>query len=172
MQLRPLHMVLAKFPEDNKLYGHYTGDGLLPELTITTHYTQDNNHIWYMGGKIAESGIKINQEQQIIKAKALINKVFPWLNTQHWQWQTFMVDRAEPLQANNARPEQSYYANINNIIIGWPVKMALAPMLCDKISQYIKETQLTSKYQQINTAQLNLASPRIAQPIWDKLFTN
>ncbi len=171
MQLRPLHMVLAKFSDPNKLFGHYTGSGILPELTITTHHTKDNNYVWYLGGSVAESGINLDQQQQITKAKKLINKVFPWLNTNHWQWQSFMVNRAEPLQAKNSRPEHSYYASINNIIIGWPVKMALAPMLCDKISEYLKEIKFTSKYKQLNTGELNLTKPSIAQPIWDLLFS-
>lgn len=173
MQLRPLHMVMAKFPNaGNRLYGHYTGDGILPELTITTHHTHDNQYVWYMGGKIAETGVNRNQAEQISQTKALIKNIFPWLDTTSWQWQSFIVNRAEPLQADGSRPDHAYFQNINNAIISWPVKMALAPMLCNKLIDYLKSLNIQSKYSQLNITDYNLTTPQIAQPIWDELFTN
>jgi hypothetical protein len=170
MQLRPLHMVLAKFPEPHILYGHYIGASLLPELTITTHYTKDQQYIWYMGGKIAEDGINLSQEQQITKAQTEIKKIFPWLITKHWQWASFMVNRAEPLQANNKRPDHAFFTHTNNTIVGWPVKMALAPMLADKIINYLNQINFKPGYKKINIKDYNLQTANIAQPVWEELF--
>lgn len=170
MQLRPLHMVMAKFPEPNIIFGHFIGNSMLPILTITTHKTKDNNYVWYIGGKIAEEGIYLNQEQQITQAKIKIKKHFPWLNTDHWQWSSFMVDRAEPLELNNQRPDKAFFVSKNNAIVAWPVKMALAPALSDKIINFINKNNITNKFKPINILDYNLTSPDIATPIWDKLF--
>ncbi|MBP9721740.1 MAG: FAD-dependent oxidoreductase [Gammaproteobacteria bacterium] len=176
MQLRPLHMVLAKFPEPNILYGHYIGSSMLPELTVTTHYSHyshyshDNNTIWYLGGKIAETGINLTQDEQIKQAKSTISKIFPWLDISHWQWSSFFIDRAEPLQPDGSRPDQACFSACNNTIVAWPIKMALAPMLCDKIINYFEQNNITNIQEQINSKNYNLQAPLIAKPIWDELI--
>lgn len=172
MQKRPLHMVLAKFPEPNILYGHYVGAGMQPELTITTHYTKDGEYIWYMGGKIAETGIYLSKEQQILQAKVEIKNLFPWLNTDNWQWETTKISRAEPLQANNIRPDSAQIYSSKNAIVGWPSKLTMAPMLVDKVIKKINDSNITNKYNQINIADYNLNTAQISEPIWEELFAN
>ncbi len=171
-QLRPLHMVIAKFPEPHILYGHYIGDGILPELTITTHHCKDGQYIWYLGGKIAENGININQEAQIAQAKILIQHIFPWLSQEHWQWSSFFINRAEPLQTDNSKPDNACFAEHENALVAWPVKLALAPMLCDNIIKNLNTINFEHHYPQINIKDFNLTYPSIAKPIWEELFNN
>ena len=170
MQKRPLHMVLAKFPEPNVLYGHYVGAGMQPELTITTHYAKDGQYIWYIGGKIAETGIYLNKEQQILQAKVELKNLFPWLNMDSWQWETTKINRAEPLQANNIRPDTAQIYTSKNAMVGWPSKLTMAPMLVEKVVNKIKDNNITNKYNQIDIADYNLKTAKITQPIWEELF--
>lgn len=170
MQLRPLHMVLAKFPEPHVIYGHYVGQGMLPQLTITTHFAKDGQNIWYIGGKLAETGIYLNAEQQIVQAKVEINNIFPWLDTTEWEWATVKVNRAEALQTGNIRPDHAYFARANNAIVGWPTKLTMAPTLVNDIVKHLQATNFTSKYQRCDIHDYHLKSAEVAEPIWDTLF--
>lgn len=170
MQLRPLHMVLAKFPEPNILYGHYVGNGLLPQLTITTHYTKDNQYIWYIGGKLAETGIYLNSEQQILQAKVEIKNIFPWIDTSNWHWATTKVNRAEPLQAGNIRPDHAHFTCSKNAIVAWPTKLTMAPILANDIVKHLDKISFAPKYPQVNNYDYGLNCASIANPIWEELF--
>lgn len=172
MQSRPLHMVLAKFPEPNILFGHYIGKSMLPQLTVTTHYTQDGEYVWYIGGAIAETGIYLDRQQQIVQAKVEISNIFPWLDTEHWQWSSFLINRAEPIQHNNKRPDHACFSSCNNAIVAWPIKMTLAPMLADKIIDHFKTNNIISHYKQIDINNCNLKTAVIAKPVWEELFAH
>jgi glycine/D-amino acid oxidase-like deaminating enzyme len=170
MQLRPLHMVLAKFKEPHVLYGHYVGHGLLPQLTITTHYAKDGDHVWYIGGKLAETGIYLNADQQILQAKVEIKNIFPWLDTKDWEWTTLKVNRAEPLQAGNIRPDHSYCAFSKNAGVAWPIKLTMTPLLIDDIVKNLHKKSIYPKYPQLNNYDFNLSAAKIATPAWEELF--
>src|SRR3990167_609081 len=48
MQLRPLHMVIAKHHFSHPLYAHCLGLGTVPRLSITTHQAFDGKQVWYI----------------------------------------------------------------------------------------------------------------------------
>lgn len=168
MQLRPLHMVMAKFPEPNILYGHYVGNGILPQLTISTHFCKDGSYIWYIGGKIAETGLYLNSEQQTLQAKVEINNIFPWLDTRHWQWSSLKVTRAEPLQPHNTKPDEALIAHHNNAMVAWPTKLALTPLMVEEV---IKHLDLEATYSQCNIKDYSLATAPIAKPFFETTFS-
>lgn len=170
MQLRPLHMVLAKFPEPNILYGHYVGNGILPQLTVTTHKNHDGEYIWYIGGKIAETGIYLSQEQQIIQAKVEINNIFPWLDTSQWQWVTTLVNRAEPLQANNIKPDHALVSHNKNAIVAWPTKLTITPIMVDNTITLLNKNNITPQFKQIDIKDFNLTTAEVVTPFWEELF--
>lgn len=170
MQLRPLHMVLAKFPEPNILYGHYVGNGILPQLTITTHKSHDGEYIWYIGGKIAETGIYLNSKQQIVQAKVEINNVFPWLDTSHWQWATTTANRAEPLQTNNIRPDTALVTSNKNATVAWPTKLAMTPIMVDNTVHSLLTNNIKPQFKQTDINDYNLQSATIVEPFWEELF--
>lgn len=55
MQIRPLHMVMAKGPNLKPLYAHCLGGGPKPRVTVTTHPAADGQWVWYLGGDLAEA---------------------------------------------------------------------------------------------------------------------
>lgn len=169
MQRRPLHMVMVKTPFDYPLYAHCMGLGPRPRITITTHHTQDGASIWYLGGQIAEDGVYRDSASQIITARDELRALFPWLDFNNAQFETFMVDRAEPLQKNGLKPTSSFVSTVDNMLIAWPTKLALAPKLADDVMQQLKQKALSPQY--FDTRELRAwPMPPLAQPIWEDVF--
>lgn len=138
MQKRPLQMILAKGNSLPSLYAHCIGTNAKPLLTITTHPQEDGSKIWYIGGNIAEEGIKKSPQELIATSKLSLKNLIPWINTDNLQWATHYVNRAEPLQNNLSRPDAAYVHQWKNLITAWPTKLALTPNLADKIIKEIE----------------------------------
>jgi glycerol-3-phosphate dehydrogenase len=169
MQRRPLHMVLVKTPFNCPLYAHCLGIGTRPRLTITTHHMQDGSTIWYLGGQLAEDGVGRDAQAQSKAALEELSALFPWLDFSTAEVATFMIDRAEPLQKGGLKPESSYIKTIENMMIAWPTKLALAPKLTSDIIQLLEKTNLTP--QLFDTRELrSWPMPPIAKPVWEEAF--
>lgn len=169
MQRRPLHMVLVKMPRKHSLYAHCLGFGSRPRITITTHYTQEGEAIWYLGGALAEDGIKRERAEQIQAAQAELQTLFPWIDFSTAEFATFMIDRAEPLQKNGLKPEKAMMFTVENMVIGWPTKLALAPQLATDIMQHLQQLQITP--QPVDARELRAwPMPPVAAPVWEDLF--
>lgn len=137
-QLRPLNQVVVHgdLPE---LYAHAVSlrNGDKPRLTITSHKTSDSGLAWYLGGQLAETGVERSDETQIAKAKKELCDIFPWLDFSNCTFTTFRVDRAEPAQEDQQRPDAPYARRFSNTLVCWPTKLTLAPMLGDMVLQEI-----------------------------------
>lgn len=170
MQVRPLQMVYAKLESNYPLFGHCIDNGMNPRITITSHLAKDGKTVWYMGGQIAEDGAKRTQKEQIAFAQQELHALFPWLEKQSIEWGSFMINRAEPKQTDGKRPENAFLKAIGNVIIAWPTKLALTPVLIDDIIQNMK---LQNILPNANTStkklsiSLPLEKPRIALQAWD-----
>ena len=169
MQLRPLHMVMVKTPFDYPLYAHCLGLGPRPRMTITTHHLQDGSCIWYLGGLIAEDGVKRDTAAQIKAAREELQALFPWLDFTGSEFATFLIDRAEPLQKSGLKPDSSFSKVIRNITIAWPTKLALAPKLAADIIEQFKTIHLTSRGMDIRELRA-WPMPLVAQPVWEEVF--
>lgn len=169
MQRRPLHMVLAKLSFDYPLYAHCLGLGSRPRMTITTHHTHDGHTIWYLGGALAEEGVSKDSTTQIIAARAELRSLFPWLDFSQVEFSTFMIDRAEPLQKNHLKPESTYCKCFENIVIGWPTKLALAPKLADDIIKHFEDINLGPQLFDVRELRA-WPMPPLARPIWEDAF--
>jgi hypothetical protein len=170
MQLRPLQMVMVKSRNLPPLYGHCLGLGVTPRLTITTHIAKDHTPVWYLGGKIAEDGVKKTSKQLIDFAKQELATLFPKLDLTTAEYATFFVDRAEAAQANGSKPNSTTIFNSNNHITAWPTKLAFAPLLAQQILNTLKESNITPKFEEQSLSTHNLPTPAIALPIWDQLL--
>jgi glycerol-3-phosphate dehydrogenase len=169
MQRRPLHMVLVKTPFDYPLYAHCLGFGPRPRVTITTHYAQDGSTIWYLGGQLAEEGVKRDSQMQIKATRDELRALFPWLDFSAAEFTSFMIDRAEPLQKAGLMPDSAYTKVIENMIIAWPTKLALAPRLSDDIMQHLQQSQVIPHL--LDTRELrSWPMPPLARPIWEDAF--
>lgn len=169
MQRRPLHMVLVKTPFDYPLYAHCLGLGSRPRLTITTHRTEEGSAIWYLGGLLSEEGVGRDSSSQIKAARSELHALFPWLDFSGAEFATFTIDRAEALQKGQLKPESSYAKMIENIIVAWPTKLALAPKLSRDIIQHVKKIELVPHL--FDARELRAwPIPPLASPIWEDAF--
>ncbi|MDA8561943.1 FAD-dependent oxidoreductase [Gammaproteobacteria bacterium] len=169
MQKRPLHMVIVKHDHDIPIYAHCLGLSNLPRLTITSHKTNDNKWVWYLGGQIAEEGIKLNQKQQINVAKKELQDLFSWIDFSKAEYASFFVDRAEHLQSNGKKPDSCSILECDNIITAWPTKLVLAPKLANDILKKIKDSNIKPQKNNLNSLK-HLEKPKIVTPIWDQLL--
>lgn len=142
MQLRPLKMVMLRGDLPEKIYAHCLEANVNPRVTITSHEDAQGDIVWYMGGQLAEEGIKRSDSEQIEVAKEELAAVLPWLDLSKVQWACLDINRAEPEMEKGKRPDTSFIAEQKNIITAWPTKLALAPKLAGDIIERIKTSNI------------------------------
>lgn len=141
MQVRPLHMVMVrgKLPE---LFGHCLGASSLPRLTVTTWNTPETGgageRVWYVGGQVAEQGVGRDEESQAEAAKRELRACLPWCEeVKGARWASVRVDRAEGLTSGGQRPDLPVVVGGERVTVGWPSKLALAPLLADRVIEHL-----------------------------------
>lgn len=137
MQRRPLHQVVVRAPGLPPLHAHcLTGIRRAePRLTITSH-PDGHNWLWYLGGQIATDGVRQTRDELIDTARRELAACFPWRSWRDADIDTLMIDRAEPMQPDGARPDQAFAVATGPAgvcIVGWPVKLTLTPDLADRV---------------------------------------
>lgn len=167
-QLRPLHMVLAKGPALKPLYAHCLGGGPKPRVTVTTHPAADGQWVWYLGGDLAEAeGVARDEADQIKAAQKEMADLLPWVDQAATQWATLRVERAEPAQSGLVRPDNAFLAEQEQLLVGWPTKLALAPDFADRVLAALKRDGIQpGQY----AALPELPRPAVATPVWDTLL--
>jgi glycine/D-amino acid oxidase-like deaminating enzyme len=167
-QLRPLHMVMVKSPGLRPLFAHCLGGGPKPRVTITSHPAPDGELVWYLGGDLAEAdGVARDEAAQIAAARRELASLLPWIDLTDAQWRTLRIDRAEPAQSGLVRPDNAYLQVQDNLMIGWPTKLALAPDLADRVIAALRTTGV----QAARTPQSGEhASPPLGLAPWQEAF--
>ncbi len=169
IQLRPLHMVIVKHKLPYEIYAHCLGLAATPRVTITTHRTFDGNYAWYIGGQIAEEGVKRDAVEQIEAARRELQELFPWLDFTDAAFATFMVNRAEASQPGGKRPDSCFMTEIENNMIIWPTKLAFAPLLAEQIIECLE--QQDAKSGKVDIREMRAwPMPGFARPMWDSLL--
>lgn len=170
MQRRPLQMVMVRHHHPHPIYAHCLGTSPLPRMTITSHPDDDNGWVWYLGGGIAEDGVKLSAEQLIATAKKELAQLFPWVDFSGAQWATLHVNRAEPKQSRMLRPDAAFCQPIENGIVTWPTKLALAPNLADEVVSLLKRDGIkpstSTDYSELTAMQ----QPEVCPNFWQGLF--
>jgi glycine/D-amino acid oxidase-like deaminating enzyme len=140
MQRRPLQMVMLRGKVlPSGVYAHCLGANALPRITITSHFDEQGNTVWYIGGQPAEQGVGRSREEQIAAAREELVGLFPWIDFSDCEWGTLNIDRAEVKMADGSRPDNVFVEEENRVITAWPTKLALAPSLADEVEQLLKD---------------------------------
>ncbi len=168
MQRRPLHQVMLAAADLPPVFAHAVSlkSANKPRVTITTHRTKNGTPIWYLGGNLAETGIDRSEAEQIDFARKEINSLFPWMKIGNAQWATYRIDRAEPAEAERQRPDQPFFRMHNNILVCWPTKLTLVPMMADAICA----TLTLSKTENQQSTMPDLPMAEIAPAPWETCF--
>lgn len=167
-QLRPLHMVLAKGPALKPLYAHCLGGGPKPRVTVTTHPAADGQWVWYLGGDLAEAdGVSRDEGAQVAAAQKEMAALLPWVDQSQTRWATLRVDRAEPAQSGLVRPDNAFLAEQQNLLVGWPTKLALAPDFADRVLAALQRDAVRPAH---HAPLPELPRPVPGQPVWEALL--
>ncbi|QGZ28675.1 NAD(P)/FAD-dependent oxidoreductase [Stutzerimonas stutzeri] len=168
MQKRPLHMVVVKAATLKPLYAHCLGGGTKPRLTVTSHPAADGEWIWYLGGDLAEAqGVARDEATQIAAAKKELADLVPWIDLSSAQWATLRIDRAEPAQSAQARPDNAFLAEQGRLLVGWPTKLALAPDFADRVQAALTRDGI---HPRPHPALPDLPPPPVTGPFWTGLL--
>lgn len=137
MQRRPLHMVMMR-RAPGPLFGHCLGASTVPRITISSARTHDGEWVWYIGGQIAETGVDRSEHEQVAHARGEIQACLPWLDCSEARFATLRIDRAEPSTEGGRRPDGPVLTEYLNLLIGWPTKLAFAPMLANMAADALR----------------------------------
>lgn len=139
LQLRPLHMVMARGVNlPGPLYAHCVGASDVPRLTVTSHYDASGRLIWYLGGGLAEEGVGRDRREQIRAARRELQALLPWVDWNPVEFATFTIHRAEAHQQGGGRPATPGVFRDGRVIAAWPTKLALAPLLAEQVEKVLK----------------------------------
>lgn len=142
MQERPLHMALARAGPGGTplpaLFAHCLGASLSdkPRLTITTGRDAAGRVVWYLGGLLAEEGVRRDEPAQRQAARAELARCLPWLPWGGVQLACQRWTRAEGLTPDGARPDEPVLASGPAVAALWPTKLAFAPLAADLVVQW------------------------------------
>ena len=168
LQQRPLHMVLVRgLGLPGPMYGHFVGTRDVPRLTVTTHCDANGHLLWYLGGELAETGVKRDRQEQIRAARRELTTLLPWGDWAHTQFATFTVKRAEARQDNGSRPVGPSVIRDGRTLVVWPTKLALAPLLAEQVEQMLRMLDLRPKPADLRILE-DWPRPAVATYPWDK----
>lgn len=171
MQTRPLQQVMLKgrLPA---IYAHAVSLKTVakPRVTFTTHPASDGDNVWYLGGNLAEQGVGMTPGKLIDFAKRELKDLLPWIDLNNTQWATLDIDRAEPAQKENNRPDHPFLKCAENSLVTWPTKLTLVPMLADMVLKEIASSPSMPQPQAQVGSYPNLSLAKIAKTPWENSF--
>ncbi|MEK7469567.1 MAG: FAD-dependent oxidoreductase [Planctomycetota bacterium] len=141
MQRRPLTMAMLRgdLPD---IWAHCVVGGKT-HLTVTTARDKSGRAVWQVGGEIAERGAG-RKDLEVFRAEAAaeIRRFFPALPAKGLEIATYAVDRAEAATAGARRPSGVHVEKVrDNILVAWPTKLSLAPLLADELVAQLGKSQ-------------------------------
>ncbi|WP_456407994.1 FAD-dependent oxidoreductase [Thiolapillus sp.] len=166
MQERPLHMVMLKgrLPE---VFAHCLGASSNPRLTITSYPLNKTEKVWYLGGQLAETGVKRNPQEQIKAAKSELAELLPWVDISAAVWASLRIDRAEIATGGGKRPQDSFLGVSPELLVAWPTKLAFAPRLAAQVLEQLQNEKIEPS--QTTLPDLSWPHPPVAQLPWEKV---
>lgn len=170
MQIRPLQMVMVRHDHPEPIYAHCLGTTPLPRITVTSHPDKDGKWVWYLGGGIAEDGVKQSAEALIATAKKEMKALLPWVDLDQAEWDTLRVNRAEPKQSRLLRPDAAFCQPVANGIVTWPTKLALAPNLSDEVIRLLQEDNIRPAGDETFSMPEGFSRPEICPNFWQGHF--
>ncbi|MCK4946280.1 MAG: FAD-dependent oxidoreductase [Alphaproteobacteria bacterium] len=141
-QRRPLRQIMVK-SMPYALYGHGIVGNPKPRVTITSHPIGKDEFVWYLGGNVAEKGAEISEVEALQFAKKEMKEIFPAIDWENREWASWYGDRAEPFDPEGNLPPGPCVQQRGRVLIAWPTKMTLVPVLSDNIFDWLKRGGVT-----------------------------
>lgn len=162
-QRRPLKQVLIKGDLPHAfLHGAVVNPK--PAFTITTHETRDGKTVWYIGGGVAEEGIRQNDTGLFETTEKVLKKYLPNLDLENKEWASLAIDRVEGLNTAGHLPERPSYQHHGNITLAWVNKLTFAPLLAGELVAQMPADKIGGA-----APELPLPHAEIADAPWDQI---
>jgi glycine/D-amino acid oxidase-like deaminating enzyme len=176
MQLRPLKMVVVRQIRNGRLpslFGHCISPSTTPLITVTTHQAEEHNTIWYLGGGLAEQGVKLSEFDQIAEAKKVLKRCVPGIpwDSDDYQWATVYCERAEARTSTGARPSGPFIGAYPGISVAWPTKLTLAPATARRIISDITQQGILPSKSGVDSPLYQLEKAPVAGLPWERTST-
>lgn len=142
MQTRPLKMVMVRGDLPQGVYAHCLGASTNPRLTISTHFDSQGRTVWYLGGDLAEEGVRRSDAEQLATARHELTTLLPWIDFTQCDFATLDIDRAESRMPDGRRPDDVYVDEHNGVITAWPTKLAFAPRVAARIMEMLRTADI------------------------------
>ena len=151
------HLTSPKLPE---VYCHCIGNDfrMNPKLTVTSHHGGDGNTVWYLGGDVAENGVKLNDDQHLVAVQNLLQHLFPQVDYSNAEWGCFDINRAENQADKNHRPDNPFLRSENGFFVCWPTKLTLTPALGDAMENLLNDEKVSPRTLESNEIDDSLKS--------------
>ena len=149
-QRRPLRQIMVKTME-HPLFGHGITTDHKPRITVTSHPLLSGGYLWYLGGSLAEDTASLSNDESIEYAKREMKDIFPDYQWVGKEWSTWFGFRAEPYCKNNRLPNSPVVQEYGDVLVVWPSKLTLAPILGDQILSLLSDRGIMPKYSHSHT---------------------
>lgn len=164
-QERPLRMVLLRGPLP-RLWAHADIRGSRPSLTVTTHAAPAADQVvWYLGGDIAEIGVRLGDDDLITETRRRLTRLFPALSLNGVEWAVHDISRHESATADRHLPDGPVVrGNADaSALVAWPTKLAYAPLM----AQAVLEQLASPTGARPAAGPLPGSVPPLARPPWE-----
>lgn len=140
-QRRPLRQIMVR-PLPYNFHGHGIVGAPKPRVTVTSHPVGGGNHVWYLGGAIAEEGAKMEEAAALDFAQREMKEIFPDIPWDSLEWSAHYVDRAEPYDEKGDLPPGPFIHQRGRVLLAWPAKLTFAPALSDHVFDWLKDKDI------------------------------
>jgi glycine/D-amino acid oxidase-like deaminating enzyme len=161
-QRRPLNMVFIKGSLPVAFWHGVTANPR-PTFTISTHMTQSNETVWYLGGGVAEDGVVQDRATLFKQTAKILQKYLPQLSMENMDWANYAIERIEGLDPHGRLPDRPSYQHHHNVTLGWVNKLTFAPLLAREL---LAEMHSDSHD---HDAPLPLSPAAISETPWDTI---
>lgn len=166
-QRRPIRQVMVKsmpFP----LYGHGVTTSHKPRITVSSHPLPSGGYVWYLGGALADDVLSLTDDEAIAYAKKEMSSLFKHLDWSQKQWSTWFGTRAEAYCSTGRLPSGPIIQEYDNVLVVWPTKLTLTPLLGDQVLVELAERGVRPKHSVPTSSLLSLPQPLVQATPWEQ----
>jgi len=165
-QRRPLRQFMVK-PMLYPLFGHGITTSYKPSVTVTSHPLPSGDYVWYLGGALADDSLSLTDDDAIEFAKGKMKEIFNHLDWSGKLWSTWYGLRAEAFSDNGRLPSGPVLQEYGSVLVTWPTKLTLAPLLGDLVLSRLAEKGVLPNHSDSPPKLLSLALPPMSAFPWD-----
>jgi glycine/D-amino acid oxidase-like deaminating enzyme len=166
-QRRPIRQVMVK-PMPFPLYGHGVSSSFKPRITVTSHPLPSGDYVWYLGGALADDVLSFSDDEAISFAKREMASLFVNLEWAGKLWSVWDGVRAEAYCPTGRLPNGPVIQEYDNVLVVWPTKLTLTPLLGDQLLARLARKGTRPKYSCPTSLPVNLTSPPAATVPWEQ----